>query len=120
LRLHKGDINAMLEAGAPPPPPTLRYSRAAAPPPPRARARARARRIGSARQAGRRSRRARTRRRYQIPRGIVRSINPARAAAPHRSSPLPHRSLSTDRMLGCMRLDVHVLDLVGLIDILCT
>jgi hypothetical protein len=37
-----------------------------------------------ARQAGRRSRRARARRRYQIPRarGRDRSIKPARAAAP--------------------------------------
>jgi hypothetical protein len=82
LRLHKGDINAV-EAAAPRAADPIPAVNAAIP----------------ARQAGGRSRRARTRRRYQIPRGIGRSINPARAAAPHRSS--PPRRIDPSAGIGC-------------------
>ena len=64
-----------------------------------------------ARQAGRRSRRARTGRAISDP-ARDRSINQSRARRRAESiiAAAPHRSLSRDRMLGCMRLDVGLID----------
>ena len=94
LRLHKGDINAV-EAAAPRAADPIPAVNAAIP----------------ARQAGRRSRRARTRRAISDP-ARDRSINQSRARRRAASiiAAAPHRSLSRDRMLGCMRLDVGLID----------